>query len=50
MKSRFLDSVKQKNILIIGDKILECKKNGKCNRISPEAPVPIVNIENEFFL
>jgi D-beta-D-heptose 7-phosphate kinase/D-beta-D-heptose 1-phosphate adenosyltransferase len=49
MKSRFLDSVKQKNILIIGDIILECKKVGKCNRISPEAPVPIVNIENEFF-
>ena len=36
--------LKQKNILVIGDLILDQYLFGKVERISPEAPVPILNI------
>lgn len=36
-----------KKILIIGDVILDKYVYGNINRISPEAPVPIINVEKE---
>lgn len=37
-------------ILVIGDLILDCYIWGKVNRISPEAPVPIVEVTNDTFM
>ncbi len=34
-------------ILVVGDVMLDAYVMGKVNRISPEAPVPIVSLENE---
>lgn len=40
--------LKQKpNILVIGDLMIDRYIYGSSNRLSPEAPVPIVNIQNE---
>ena len=36
-------------ILVIGDVMLDCYLKGKIDRISPEAPVPIVNLSNKKF-
>jgi len=36
------------NILVVGDIMLDEYIVGKVERISPEAPVPIVNVENEY--
>ncbi|CAG1772325.1 D-glycero-beta-D-manno-heptose-7-phosphate kinase [uncultured bacterium] len=48
-----LDALKSafpgKRIAIIGDMMLDCYIIGEVKRISPEAPVPVVEIENEFF-
>ncbi|RPI35529.1 MAG: D-glycero-beta-D-manno-heptose-7-phosphate kinase [Nitrospiraceae bacterium] len=44
--SRFED----KNILVIGDIILDHYIWGKVDRISPEAPVPVVEVTRESFL
>jgi D-glycero-beta-D-manno-heptose-7-phosphate kinase len=38
-----------KKIAVIGDMMLDCYFWGDVKRVSPEAPVPIVEIENEFF-
>jgi D-beta-D-heptose 7-phosphate kinase / D-beta-D-heptose 1-phosphate adenosyltransferase len=38
-----------KKIVVIGDIMLDKYINGEVLRISPEAPVPVVNIENETF-
>ena len=38
---------KQPKILVIGDLMIDHYLWGKCERISPEAPIPIVNINNE---
>lgn len=45
--SGFLESCKGKKILVIGDLMLDRYFFGKVNRISPEAPVPIVDINRE---
>lgn len=37
------------NIAVIGDVMLDCYFKGKVKRISPEAPVPVVEVEKEFF-
>lgn len=37
---------KDRNILIIGDIMIDSYINGNVNRISPEAPVPVVNLVN----
>ncbi|MBV6511213.1 MAG: Bifunctional protein HldE [Ignavibacteriaceae bacterium] len=37
-----------KKIAVIGDMMLDCYITGTTKRISPEAPVPVVEIENEF--
>lgn len=42
------DSFNDKRILIIGDVMLDLYLNGKVERISPEAPVPIVAVGNRF--
>lgn len=43
--SRFpLDEVKQKKILVIGDLMLDRYWFGEVDRISPEAPVPVVHV------
>lgn len=45
-----VNKFKDKKILIIGDLILDEFIWGKVNRISPEAPVPVVWVENESFM
>ncbi len=42
-------SFKEKRILIYGDVILDRYIFGSVSRISPEAPVPVVKVENEEF-
>ncbi len=41
------DQVKEKNILIIGDSMIDSYIIGKIERVSPEAPVPIVNVKKK---
>ncbi|MCF8241164.1 MAG: D-glycero-beta-D-manno-heptose-7-phosphate kinase [Melioribacteraceae bacterium] len=48
-----LDSLKNKfagkRIAVIGDMMLDAYLWGDVSRVSPEAPVPVVEIDNEFF-
>ncbi len=48
-----LDELEQKfrakRIAIVGDMMLDCYFRGDVKRISPEAPVPVVEVENEFY-
>lgn len=48
--SRIIGSFKRKRILILGDLILDRYLFGKVSRISPEAPVPVVEVTDESFL
>ena len=48
--NRILSGFRKKRILVIGDLILDRYIWGKVNRISPEAPVPIVEVTREDFL
>lgn len=48
--AKILKEFRKKKILIIGDIILDRYIWGKVNRISPEAPVPIVEVTKEDFL
>ena len=41
---------KSPKLLVIGDLMIDHYLWGSCNRTSPEAPVPVVNIENESVL
>ena len=45
-----LNEFKKKNILVIGDIILDKYIFGKVERISPEAPVPIIAVEREKYV
>jgi len=47
--TKIKNNFKNFNIAIIGDMMLDGYLWGEVNRISPEAPVPIVEIDNEFF-
>lgn len=47
MKSIFPDSLSQKKILVIGDLMLDRYVRGSAKRISPEAPVPVVIVDEE---
>jgi D-glycero-beta-D-manno-heptose-7-phosphate kinase len=38
-----------KRIAIVGDMMLDCYFWGEVKRISPEAPVPVVEVDNEFY-
>ncbi len=42
-------SFNDKRIAVIGDMMLDCYFWGDVTRISPEAPVPVIEIDNEFF-
>lgn len=43
------DKFRDKKIAIIGDVMLDCYFRGEVKRISPEAPVPVVEVDHEFF-
>ncbi len=47
MKTEFLqltEKFKKFKILVIGDFIVDAYFKGNCNRLAPEAPVPVVDI------
>ncbi|HDH10408.1 MAG TPA: D-glycero-beta-D-manno-heptose-7-phosphate kinase [Deltaproteobacteria bacterium] len=44
-----LKQIKPASILVIGDLMLDHYIIGNASRISPEAPVPVVNIEKEYY-
>ncbi|HIQ48897.1 MAG TPA: D-glycero-beta-D-manno-heptose-7-phosphate kinase, partial [Aquifex aeolicus] len=46
---RLLEKLKSLKILVVGDVILDSYLKGKVERISPEAPVPILEVEEEEF-
>lgn len=48
--NNILGNFRRKKILVIGDLILDRYIWGKVNRISPEAPVPVVEVSHEDFL
>jgi len=43
-----VNKFKGKKILVVGDLMLDIFLNGEVTRVSPEAPVPIVDIKSEF--
>lgn len=43
------EAFKNKKIIVVGDMMLDGYYWGDVNRISPEAPVPVIEIDNEFF-
>jgi D-beta-D-heptose 7-phosphate kinase/D-beta-D-heptose 1-phosphate adenosyltransferase len=47
MKYNDLLNLKENKILVIGDIMLDKYVYGNCHRISPEAPVPIIEFKNE---
>ena len=36
-------------VLLLGDPIIDCYVWGACNRVSPEAPIPILDINKKEF-
>lgn len=44
---KYLDSLKDSTLLVVGDIMLDHFIWGRVTRISPEAPVPVVDIQNE---
>lgn len=50
MYSRILSRIQNRKILVIGDLILDRYIWGRVSRISPEAPVPIVEVTSENYL
>ena len=44
-----LAAFKNRKIVVIGDVMLDTYIEGEVSRINPEAPVPIVNLKNEFY-
>ena len=53
LSAKRLNSLKSKfkglKIAVVGDMMLDCYFRGDVKRISPEAPVPVVEVENEFY-
>lgn len=53
MKLKRLQELKKKfagqKIAVVGDVMVDCYYWGAVKRISPEAPVPVVEVDNEFF-
>lgn len=47
---QLLERLKDANVLVIGDLILDHYIWGKVDRISPEAPVPVVKVTKESFM
>ncbi len=48
--SEIIDGFKKKKILVVGDLILDRYIWGKVTRISPEAPVPVVDVLDDDFM
>ena len=48
--SRFIPRFAKANVLVVGDLMLDEFVWGKVNRISPEAPVPVVWVQSESFM
>src|SRR5512137_2386000 len=46
---RIFEAMRSKYIMVIGDLMLDEYIWGKVERISPEAPVPVVEVQNELF-
>jgi len=44
---RFLSKARDGRVLVVGDAMLDVYLGGSVDRISPEAPVPVVRVENE---
>ena len=48
-----LDQIKNSfnglKVAIVGDMMLDCYFRGEVKRISPEAPVPVLEVANEFY-
>jgi len=44
---RFLDSARGGHVLVVGDAMLDVYLRGSVDRISPEAPVPVIRVESE---
>ena len=42
-----LNQIQSKQVIVIGDLILDKYIEGKADRISPEAPVPVVEVTHE---
>lgn len=49
MLKEILNTFHGKKILVIGDIILDKYVYGSVNRVSPEAPIPVLNVEKEFY-
>lgn len=47
---KIIDKFNGKEIIVIGDIMLDHFVKGSVSRISPEAPVPVVNVESEDFV
>jgi len=45
----WLTALEKQNVLVIGDIILDHYLQGAVERISPEAPVPVVNVVQESY-
>lgn len=43
---KYIESFKGKKVLIVGDVMVDAYMEGKVNRISPEAPIPIVSVKD----
>jgi len=46
-KEKLISQFKQRNIVVVGDLMLDKYIFGKVERISPEAPIPVVQVNNE---
>ncbi len=45
--ARFLTASRQKKVWVIGDVILDEYLKGRVDRVSPEAPIPVVSVDSE---
>lgn len=48
LDKQLLDRFKDKHVLVIGDFILDRYLHGSCNRLTPEASVPVIDIQAEY--
>ncbi len=46
---KYLSRLDGNRVMVLGDVMLDCYLWGKVSRISPEAPVPVVNIEKQTY-
>lgn len=45
--NRFFENIENLNCLVIGDLMIDAYRFGKVSRISPEAPVPVIEIDSK---